>query len=517
MKIVFRVDSSASMGIGHLMRCLTLAEALRERGAQIRFVCREHTGNLIALLQQKAMPVTVLPAPAVNDTASGEDYAAWLGVTQAEDAEQTIKALNGEKPDWLVVDHYGLEVEWEQRLRSHVIKLMVIDDLANRRHVCDVLLDQNYSLEGEQRYAGLVPVTCKLFLGPRYALLRPEYAAYRKTLRVHAGQAKRVLVFFGGTDPQNMTGMSLEALSHPDLMHLEVDVVIGTNNPHHKTIEQQVLRRPHTTLHEPRPHLADLMVQADLALGAGGATTWERMCLGLPTVLVTIAENQCPAAEALATKQLILYAGNTSAVTAENLSKVVVKLASDVSQLNELSAQNQIMVDGLGAERIREVILPTNTVQLRLRTACQEDVVTYFNWANDPEVRKNSIQTDPIPWSTHKEWFAKRLNDPNSHLYVLDAAGLPVGQIRFDKEGNEARIDYSLDTLVRGRGWGARLVSLGSVLMQKVEPIRLLAEVKADNEASRSVFLKLGFTMAENKSSYLVYRRNPEKINELLL
>lgn len=515
MKVVFRVDASARMGIGHLMRCLTLAESLRERGAQIRFVCREHTGNLIALLQQKAVPVTVLPAPAINDTTSGEDYAAWLGVTQAEDAEQTIETLNGEKPDWLVVDHYGLDVEWEQRLRPHVSKLMVIDDLANRRHDCDVLLDQNYSVEGEQRYAGLVPDTCKLLVGPCYALLRPEYAAYRKTLHAREGKVSRVLVFFGGSDPQNITGLALEALSHVELSHLDVDVVIGANNSHREALEGQSRERPQTTIYGSRPHLADLMAQADLAIGAGGATTWERMCLGLPTVVISIAENQRPAAEALAAKQLILYVGDISAVSAESLVKVVVGFASDASRLNDLSAQNQLVVDGLGTERIREVLLPTDTAKTRLRIACQADVVTYFNWANDPGVRKNAIQITPISWVTHKEWFAKKLEDPDSHLYVLDAAGLPVGQIRFDKEGNEARIDYSIDALVRGRGWGARLVSLGSELLQKTEPIRLLAEVKADNEASRSVFLRLGFDVTKSENNYLVFRREPEKFNEL--
>src|SRR5882672_6253688 len=114
MKIVLRADASAQMGTGHLMRCLTLAEALRGRGAQARFICREHSGHLMPLLRQRTMPVTALPAPASGDRTPGEDHAAWLGVTQAEDAAQTIEAFDGEKPDWLVVDHYGLDVEWEQ-------------------------------------------------------------------------------------------------------------------------------------------------------------------------------------------------------------------------------------------------------------------------------------------------------------------------------------------------------------------------------------------------------------------
>lgn len=516
MNVVFRVDASVQIGVGHLMRCLTLAESLLERGIQIRFVCRQHAGNLIALLQKKAIPVSVLPAALVaKDNVYGEGYAAWLGVTQIDDARQTIEALNGDKSDWLVVDHYGLDVEWEQRLRPYVGKLMVIDDLANRHHDCDILLDQNYSTEGESRYVGLVPDACKLLVGPHYALLRPEYAAYRKVLPLCDGKVKRVLVFFGGSDPQNMTGMALEALSHPDLKYLEVDVVVGANNTHHQSLEQQALHRPFTTLFEPRPHLADLMETADLALGAGGATTWERMCLGLPTIVISIAENQYPGAEALAAVHLIHYAGRSSEVTSDTLSNAVIELVSNATELAELSAKNQLMVDGLGVARVLEVLLPTEISKIQLRVACQEDVITYFNWANDPEVRENAIQSDIIPWGTHQEWFTRKLSDSNSHLFVLVANGLPVGQIRFDKEDNAARIDYSLDKLVRGRGWGVKLVSLGVDILQKIEPMRLLAEVKINNQASKSVFSRLGFTLAETKSDYIVFHHNPEKTNEI--
>ena len=500
MKIVFRVDASTRMGIGHFMRCLTLAEVLRERGVQARFICREHTGNLIALLRQKAIPVTALPAPAINDT-SGEDYAAWLGVTQAEDAEQTIEALNGERPDWLAVDHYGLDVEWEQRLRPHASKLMVIDDLANRYHDCDVLLDQNYATEGERRYLGLVPDACKLLVGPRYALLRPEYAAYRKTLRVRDGKVRRVLVFFGGSDPQNMTGLVLETLSRAELRNLDVDVVVGANNPHRETLEKQVRERPQTTIYGSRPHLADLMAQADLAIGAGGATTWERMCLGLPTVVISIAENQQPVSESLTEAQLIHYAGHFSGIKTDQLTQLLKQHCYDAENLTELSTQNQLQVDGLGTLRLMEVLCPSDINEIRLRPASDEDIVGYYNWANDPAVRKHAVNTSAISWATHQAWFASKLHDVNSQLFVLEAAGLPVGQIRFDKEGGEAHVDYSLDPIVRGRGWGLRLLALGIDGMRQIEPVRLRAEVKAGNEVSAAVFLRNGFTETSNVSA----------------
>jgi UDP-2,4-diacetamido-2,4,6-trideoxy-beta-L-altropyranose hydrolase len=494
MKVIFRVDASTQMGIGHLMRCLTLAEALRKHGVQIGFICREHPGNLIGLLQQKAMPVTVLPVATISNTTIGEDYAVWLGATQAEDAEQTIAALDGEKPDWLVVDHYGLDVEWEQRLRTHVSKLMVIDDLANRHHDCELLLDQNYSAEGEQRYAGLVAESCKLLIGPRYALLRPEYAAFRQTLPARDGKVRRVLVFFGGSDPQNMTGMALESLSHPNLSHLEVNIVVGANNPYRKSIEQQISNRPFTTLYESRPHLADLMAQADLALGAGGATTWERMCLGLPSVVISIAENQLPASEALAKENLIHYVGHFSGIKVEHLTQTLKQKIQDTKRNVELSTQNQIQVDGHGALRLVEVLCPSVTNDIRLRPACEEDIILYYNWANNPDVRKNMVNTAPISWIAYQAWFSGKLHDANSRLFVLEVSGLPVGQIQFDKEGDEARINYSLDVLIRGRGWASRLVALGADLMQQIEPIRLRADVEAKNEASSAMFLRIGGT-----------------------
>jgi UDP-2,4-diacetamido-2,4,6-trideoxy-beta-L-altropyranose hydrolase len=509
MKIAFRVDASTQMGTGHLMRCLTLAEALRGRGAQTRFICREHSGHLMPLLRQKAMPTTALPAPGSVSKTPGEDYAAWLGVTQAEDAAQTIEALDGEKPDWLVVDHYGLDVEWEQRLRPHVGKLMAIDDLANRHHDCDVLLDQNYSAERECRYLGLVPDACKLLVGPHYALLHPEYAASRRTLRARDGQVGRVLLFFGGSDPQNMTGMALEVLSQAELRHLEVDVVIGANNRHRKTLEKEAEDRPQTRIYGPRPHLADLMAQANLAIGAGGATTWERMCVGLPAFVVSIAENQRPACEALAEARLICYAGDVASVSSNRLGQLMIQLVHDAASLAGMSTRNQLTVDGLGAARLVEVLYPSNTVALRLRPATAEDITLYFNWVNDPEVRNNSTQSATVDWETHKAWFSGKINNKNSCLFVLEAGGLPVGQIRFDREGDEALIDYSIDPIVRGRGWGRWLVAMGAGMERQFGSLRLRAEVKNANAASRAVFLRLGFLeTASARRGYVSFVRN---------
>ena len=497
MKVFFRVDASLCMGIGHFMRCLTLADALRDRGKQVRFICREHNGHLIDKLSQKAIPVTVLPASVITDSSGSENYAAWLGVSQAVDAKESIEAINKEMPDWLVVDHYGLDVEWEELLRPHVKRLMVIDDLANRRHDCDLLLDQNFGRH-EQDYKGIVNSDCQLLIGPHYALIRPEYVTYRKTLRERDGQVNRVLVFFGGSDPDNMTGLALHALSKTDLRHLQVDLVIGANNQHREKLEKQAQQRLNTRIYGPRPHLADLMAQADIAIGASGATTWERMCLGLPTVVVSIAENQKPASEALFEAGLIEYAGHFSDIKQDQLVETLRLLCESAKKRANVSVYNKLLVDGLGSSRLIEFMFPSTTSELCLRPASLDDIILYYNWANDPEVRKNAINMAYISWETHSAWFLNKLHVVKSRLFVLEVAGLPVGQIRFDMNGDEANIDYSLDTIVRGRGWGSHLLAMGTNLIQEIVPVKLRATVKDQNNAPASIFLHGGFSEKES-------------------
>jgi UDP-2,4-diacetamido-2,4,6-trideoxy-beta-L-altropyranose hydrolase len=501
MKVIFRVDASNQMGIGHLMRCLTLAEALRRRGVEVGFISREHPGNLCELLQQRAIPVVVLPAPKrSHEPVSRCDYATWLGVSQDEDAQQTIDALHGETPDWLVVDHYGLDVKWEQRLRPNIKRLMVIDDLANRHHDCELLLDQNYSIEGESRYLGLVPDACKLLLGTPYALLRPEYALYRHAGKAQGKQIESILLYFGGPDPHNLTGLVLRALSSTDLSHLHVIVVIGINNLHKEILEKQARQRPRTDLHAAREHLADLMSEADLAIGACGATTWERMCLGLPAIVISISDNQRPAAEALKKRKLITYAGHFDEIKSDQIECLVKTYILDKKTHFEAAAQNQIEVDGLGTLKVVEVLVPSENSALRLRPAAPKDISSYFLWANDPMTRKNAIHSDPIGWETHMKWYQSKLGANDSHLFILEAGDLPIGQIRFDIDGNEALVDYSLDPIVRGRGWGAKLIKMASDMLQKTKPVRLRAEVKAGNHASSSAFLRAGFSKKASRA-----------------
>jgi UDP-2,4-diacetamido-2,4,6-trideoxy-beta-L-altropyranose hydrolase len=475
------------------MRCLTLAQALRGRGADVDFVCRNHKGNLIQPLREAGFEVCVLSAPPSS------------GVTEEQDALETIHAINGKHPDWLIVDHYDLGAAWEERIRPHAGRLMVLDDLATRRHDCDVFLDQNETLLTLEQYRSRLPAACQLILGPRHALLRSEYRRNRKSAGERDATPRRVLVFFGGSDPDNMTGRALEALSGAEFAALHADIVVGANNPHRVALENAARARAATRLLGPRPHLADLMAEADLAIGAGGTTTWERMCVGLPSLVVSIAENQRPGCELLASRRLIRYLGSSETVGSSEIAAGLRECLESPGRLAEMAAAAQVAVDGLGAERVCECLVATPAEALQLRRAEADDVYTYLSWANDPAVRRQSLNATTIDASQHRDWFSAKLRSRDSHLFVLLAGNLPVGQIRFDREGTQFRIDYSIDALFRGRGWGTRLVGLGLQAMRAQMPCRFLAEVKRSNPASAAVFRRRGFVESERDADPLVF------------
>ena len=289
MQVVFRVDSSTQIGSGHLMRCLTLATALREKGANCVFICRSHPNNLTSLAVKKGF--TVYELPQGSDPRSAED----LGVPPEVDAQQTQDVLEQlGKVDWLVVDHYGIDATWEKALRPWVKKIFVIDDLANRSHDCDVLLDQNYTHQ-QDRYAGLVPPYCSVLLGPQYALLRSEFIAAREKLEQEGCSSfdpRKVFVFFGGTDPKNYTTKALEILR--SIGDFAPEVVISIANPHRSTVEAQMRSFPQGELHIQTERMAEIMLRCSWYLGTGGSVTWERMCLELRGIVIPTSQEQIP-------------------------------------------------------------------------------------------------------------------------------------------------------------------------------------------------------------------------------
>ena len=444
-RIVFRVDASSMIGIGHVMRCLALAEELRLRGAGVSFICRAHEGHLATTIRSRAFPVVVLPLTQTDHTPCADTYESWLGAAAGIDAAQTIEALEGTFPDWLIADHYGIDAQWEKQLRDNVRSLLVIDDLANRPHDCDVLIDQNYATNAEDRYEKLISPTCRLLTGPRYALLERNYAACGRAFAPRDGTPRKVLIFFGGSDPQNMTSVALETLSRDEFTELDVDIVVGVNNRHRELIERAARSRSRTTVHGPRRDLVGLMAEADFAIGAGGVTTWERMCMGLPTIVVSIADNQKPACEALAHSRLIYYAGDSAHVGPDKLAELINGVISNVEGLAELRVRNRDLVDGFGAGRVAESIFPSSAIELRCVSAPKQ--------------------------TTDSERLGQGQNETGDLL--LEANGVPLGRMRYEEQSENIYLEWTTEPLIAQRGWEASFVTRAMAVIQASTPVTL--------------------------------------------
>lgn len=354
MKVAFRTDASIQIGTGHVMRCLTLADELARQGHECRFVCREHEGHLGDLIASKGYGLALLPVPSGNELeprdSNSDDYALWLGVPWQEDARQTLDALTPWKPDWLVVDQYALDAQWERALAKAVSNIMVIDDLANRPHECAMLLDQNLGREASD-YDELLPASCQRLIGPRYALLRPEFSELRERSlqRRQQPELTRILISLGGVDRDNVTGQVLDALAEVALRsNVELDIIMGVSAPYLSEIHQQAARLPFkAAVNVDVKDMAERMCLADLSVGAAGGTSWERCCLGLPTVLVVLAENQVGGAIALEASGAALTVRDDGNVK-EALASAVVALG-DSSRLKEMSEAAASITDGSGA------------------------------------------------------------------------------------------------------------------------------------------------------------------------
>lgn len=351
--IIFRADASLQIGTGHVMRCLTLADALKAQGATCEFICREHPGNLIAYIQSKGYDAHSLSMGKTADT--DLTHSKWLGSTQAQDAEACAPILNKLQPDWLAVDHYALDTRWETKLAPYYQKLMVIDDLADRVHQCDVLLDQTYGRD-EYDYVELVPNSCSLLCGSNYALLRPEFAELRaySLQRRPQPQLRRLLVTMGGVDKGNVTNRVLNCLRSCHLPpDCEINVVVGSSSPNLAKIQSTSKTMPWLTkIHVGVNNMAELMAESDLAIGAAGATSWERCCLGLPTTMIVLAENQQKIAQEL------FKAGAAIELNIDRQEDCV-ELISKALQTNFLSEISQLasqITDGLGCQRVTAVM-----------------------------------------------------------------------------------------------------------------------------------------------------------------
>lgn len=369
MKVVFRTDASLHIGTGHVMRCLTLADALAARGAHCQFICRAHEGNLIDYIRQRGFQVHALPLLPANASAADPAptrpvnnepaHSHWLGATQAQDAQTCAPILATQQPDWLIVDHYALDACWEQALAPHYRQLMVIDDLADRPHACDLLLDQTFGRDAAD-YRPLVPAQCQLLCGSSYALLRPEFAALRpySLQRRTQPQLRNLLISMGGVDKDNVTSKILIALrASPLPTDCQITVVMGTTAPWLAQVQQLAQDMPWPTqVLVGVSNMAQLMADSDLAIGAAGATSWERCCLGLPTIMLALADNQRKIAKVLSETGVAHFLDSSKL----NDQLLITTECSQPLWLGAMSTAAAAVTEGQGAARVVEALIYKN-------------------------------------------------------------------------------------------------------------------------------------------------------------
>lgn len=499
MKVAFRVDASLDIGTGHVMRCLTLADTLRTRGASCVFIGREHGGHMLDMIRQRGFEVAALPATPFDEKPDQQPpppHASWLGTDWATDAMQTLSALGAEdRVDWLVVDHYALDARWERRVRGAGCRVLIIDDLADRPHDGDLLLDQNLGREAAH-YVDYLPAACRLLIGPDYALLRSQFAAHRPAVWARHGDAsvrplQHLLVAMGGVDKHNVTGQVLEALiGGPWPENGRITVVMGSRAPWLADVRAQAERMPWPTeLKVDVSDMAEWMANSDLAIGAAGTTALERCCMGLPTVTLVLAENQRSGALALHGAGCVALVDDVSG------------LANAVRQLLEPDTRADMeqacfgMVDGLGAQRVVSRMYGlSGSGQLRRMT--HEDLERVFAWRNHPRTRRAMFNQRKITWDDHCQWFDKVTSDPSRRVLLLVENGVPLGFVQFSGVAPGAPVDWGFYTAPDApKGTGLKLGrqaidhAFGELGAHKV-----CGQVLVGNQASINFHRRLGFS-----------------------
>ncbi|NWB29371.1 UDP-2,4-diacetamido-2,4,6-trideoxy-beta-L-altropyranose hydrolase [Pseudomonas gingeri] len=498
MRVLIRADASAVIGSGHVARCLSLARVLRDMGSEVVFACRELPGNAFVRLAQEGFAALVLP-----DRYPGEEPA--LGIEALLPWQADIAALEacleGDRGfDWIVVDHYGLDHHWQAAARRWTRQIAAIDDLNNRRHAVDILFDQNFTA-GDPEFAQRALHPCRQLLGPRYALIRDDFRRAPVPIR---SQATRVLVNFGGLDGVGETWKAMRALA--DFDDLQVDFVAGTANPKLAQLQAMAADRPLWRVQTFVEDFAALMARADLFIGAGGGTSWERAALGLPTLCIAVADNQQANAERLAAAGCHIYLGTSQAVSVDDLKQAVGFVLGNIGLRQSLAERSRSLVDGLGTRRFAVALAGSS---LKLRPVRLEDTRLLFDGRNREAVRRASLNSRPIDWEGHQVWLTASLCDPGRLLLIAEAADGPVGVVRYDLGASRAEVSLYLFDGRAGLGWGRALLARGDEFMCAHWPqvTVIEAQVLPDNPASIELFRHGGYIQSVSRFERVVKDR----------
>jgi UDP-2,4-diacetamido-2,4,6-trideoxy-beta-L-altropyranose hydrolase/UDP-4-amino-4,6-dideoxy-N-acetyl-beta-L-altrosamine N-acetyltransferase len=507
MRVVFRVDASLQMGTGHVMRCLTLAQMLKENGENVEFICRKHEGNLVGKIRSSGFTVHELEVFEELEVDNKLSHFHWLGATQQQAAGDCIDILRAEKIDWLIVDHYALDEQWEKRLKPYYEKLMVVDDLADRKHQCDILLDQTFSRQ-QRDYSELIPKGCELLLGSQYALLRPEFAKWRTySLGRHSKpKFKQLLISMGGVDIDNITEDALDELKLCNLPNdITIIVVMGRYAPHLESVKYKAITLPYKTeIYVDVDNMAEIMANADIAIGAAGSTTWERCCLGLPTIQIVIAENQFFSA-----KMLEQYGAVKIVAKINEISQL---LENSDEWLKDVSDTASKICDGMGVYKVANKmtdckILLEEFGEVELHNYVNlsaDDKVLALDMRNHPQIKKWMHCQERISKKTHFEFIKSLESNMDRRYFLVKQKNIIIGSINFSEIDLHNSVEFGIyaNPFLQLRGSGRLLeavVSQYAFIELNVNKIKL--EVFSSNERAINFYNKCGFEFIDTKKT----------------
>jgi UDP-2,4-diacetamido-2,4,6-trideoxy-beta-L-altropyranose hydrolase len=483
MHLYIRADADSKMGTGHIMRCIALAQIWQDQGGEVTFISRCDSDPLKQRISDECF--SLIPICCIYPDPS--DLKNTLSILKT--------GITGQNK-WIVLDGYHFTPDYQKAIRDAGIHLLVIDDMNHLQfYHADILLNQNIHAS-ELKYNCDEDTT--LLLGTSYVLLRREFLKYRGFKREIPDRAKNILVTLGGADADNVTLKVIEALKLLNDLDITVRIIIGPANSHQETLRKSIVSANFKAelLINP-PDMSELMAWADMAVSAGGSTCWELAFMGVPSIVLVLAENQAAVAEYLMNKKAVLNLGIFAECSKEHISDACKTLIGSSIARTSLSQQSITLINGLGPNHVIKSINNSNNITLREVTDL--DRVLIWQWANDEETRKASYSYAYIAWDEHIRWFDSVKRQKNHRFYIANTGSKkPIGQIRFALDGKDAIVSFSVAPESRRKGYGKEILFKAvKKIFHETNIEQVSAYVKSDNKASLKVFQKAGFHTVE--------------------
>jgi UDP-2,4-diacetamido-2,4,6-trideoxy-beta-L-altropyranose hydrolase len=513
--LILRADANARIGSGHLIRSFALAQTWRSIGGRAMLVSTGTANNLPRTIHSGDVELAFVPN-AYPDTT---------------DISAMLQFIREYRDAWVCCDGYNFDAGYTQLLANEARGVVVIDDTASQpSYRADIIVNQNI-------FSDRLEYNCdrntKLLRGPRYALLRPEFLRWGNAPRKGHTRAKHLFVTMGGGDPDNQTLKVIRSLRRVQVPDVEVKVLVGRNNSHLNQLRNETANARGIHLVLDPPDIPSLMAWADIAISAGGSTCWELCFMGVPTILITLANNQTGVTTGLAESHAAIHLGHFHDVTEDLLARAVAELLEDSGKREELSSNARALVDGRGALRVCHTVLgesedtddcktassPQYSIQeLSLRPVTMDDAALLFDWRNEAAVRVSSFEQGSFSFDTHLQWLKNKLASPNTVIWMLESGGESLGQIRYDRVETHAEVDIVIRSGLRGKGLGSKLLQLSAdKACRELGVNRLVGIVKEDNLASRSAFKNAGFqelgSLLHGSSTCFRYERTLDRLN----